>query len=106
MSKRTALALLVMTAIACGKRGDPKPPVPVIPQATSDLVVTQRGSRVVLAWSYPALTTAGKTLGPVRSVVVYRSPKPLPVTQPEPLGDFSKVPQLTPNQFNKLKTKV
>src|SRR3954451_3958022 len=97
-----ALALL----LACGKRGDPKPPVPMIPQATSDLVVTQRGSRVVLAWSYPALTTAGKTLGPVRRVDVYRYSEPLPVAQAEPLGDFSKVPQLTPNQFNKLKTKV
>lgn len=78
----------------------------MIPQATSDLVVTQRGSRVVLAWSYPALTTAGKTLGPVRRVVVYRYSEPLPVAQAEPLPDFSKLPQLTPTQFNKLKTKI
>jgi len=106
MSKRTALALLVVIAIACGKRGDPKPPVPMIPQATSDLVVTQRGSRVVLSWSYPALTTAGKQLGPIRRVVVYRYTEPLPVTQGAPLGDFSTVPQVTPTQFNKLKTKV
>lgn len=78
----------------------------MIPQATSDLVVTQRGSRVVLSWSYPALTTAGKTLGPIHRVVVYRYSEPLPVAQAEPLPDFSKVPQVTPNQFNKLKTKV
>ena len=66
----------------------------MIPQATSDLVVTQRGSRVVLAWSYPALTTAGKQLGPIRRVDVYRYSQP--VTEQ----------QLTPNQYNKLKTKV
>ena len=47
--------------MACGKRGDPRPPVPVIPAATSDLVVTQRADRVLLSWAYPALTTAGKT---------------------------------------------
>lgn len=66
----------------------------MIPQTTSDLVVTQRGPRVVLAWSYPALTTAGKKLGTVRRVDVYR------VTQP------TTEPPLTPPQFNKLKVKV
>jgi hypothetical protein len=78
----------------------------MIPQATSDLVVTQRGSRVVLAWSYPALTTAGKQLGPIRRVDVYRYSEPLPVTQGAPLGTFSTVPEVTPSQFNKLKTRV
>jgi Fibronectin type III domain len=78
----------------------------MIPQATSDLVVTQRGSRVVLAWSYPALTTAGKHLGPIRRVDVFRYTEPLPVTQGAPLGTFSTVPEVTPSQFNKLKTKI
>src|SRR5690242_9161956 len=92
--------------LACGKRGDPKPPVPMIPQATSDLVVTQRGPHVVLAWSYPALTTAGKQLGPIKRVVVYRYIETLPVTQGAPLADFSTVAQPTPGTFNKLKTKI
>jgi predicted phage tail protein len=86
--------LLILALVACGKRGDPKPPVPMIPQTTSDLVVTQRGSRIVLAWSYPSLTTAGKKLGAIRSVVVYRVSGP--ATDPQP----------TPNQFNKLKVKI
>ena len=55
--------------MACGKRGDPHPPVPVIPQTTNDLNVSQRGSRVILSWSYPSLTTAGKSLGAIRKVV-------------------------------------
>ena len=78
----------------------------MIPQATSDLVVTQRGSRVVLAWSYPSLTTGGKSLGPIERVVVYRYSEPLPVSQAAPIGDFSGVPQVTAGQFNKLKTRL
>src|SRR5436853_4636179 len=66
---------------ACGKRGDPRPPVPVIPKATSDLVVTQRGSKVILTWSYPSLTTSGQTLRDLRRVVVYRVTEELPVPQ-------------------------
>jgi len=66
----------------------------MIPQATSDLVVTQRGPRVLLAWSYPALTTAGKKLGTIRRVNVYRVTQPTTEQQP------------APPQFNKLKTKV
>lgn len=109
------LALVFAVLAACGKRGDPHPPVPIIPQATSDLLVSQRGSNVVLAWSYPALTTAGKKLDTVHRVVVYRYTEELPVTQPprevdptQPpaIAQFSKVPGLTPAQFSRLKEKV
>jgi len=78
------LALSFVALVACGKRGDPKPPVPVIPQATSDLVVTQRGSNVILSWSYPSLTTAGKSLKDIRRVVVYRQSEELPVSDTLP----------------------
>jgi len=70
----------------------------MIPQATNDLVVTQRGPHVVLAWSYPSLTTAGKKLGPVRRVIVYR--------YSEPPATSAAAPPLSTNQFNKLKTKL
>src|SRR5437867_6701939 len=78
---RKFIALLVLLA-ACGKRGDPHPPVPVIPKATSDLVVAQRGAKVILSWSYPSVTTAGQKLGGIRRVVLYRYTEELPVTQP------------------------
>lgn len=121
MKKIVAVGLL--TLLACGKRGDPRPPVPIIPQATSDLVVTQRGTRVLLTWSFPALTTAGQSLSTVRRVVVYRYAEELPVvpggrdpnailpgdidpTQPEPVARFAKVPLVTPAQFNKLKERI
>jgi hypothetical protein len=117
------VAVWLLTLVACGKRGDPRPPVPVIPQATSDLVVTQRGTRVLLAWSFPALTTAGQSLSIPKRVVVYRYAEELPVapggrdpnamlpgdidpTQPEPVARFAKVPLVTPAQFNKLRERI
>ncbi len=47
------------------------------------------------------MTTAGKKLGPIKGVTVYRYSEPLPSA-----SDVGKVPQLTAGQFNKLKTKV
>jgi hypothetical protein len=105
----------LLVLVACGKRGDPHPPVPIIPKATSDLVVAQRGSKVLLSWSFPSLTTAGKNLTNARRVVVYRATEPLPVVQPPepdisttppPIAAFAKVPPLTPAQFVKLRSKV
>lgn len=117
------LPLLVLAAIACGKRGDPRPPVPIIPKATSDLVVTQRADRVVLSWSYPSLTTAGKNLKDVRQINILRYVEELPVspggrdpktltpgdvdtTQPQPVVQFSQIPTVAQAQFIKLATKV
>jgi len=114
-----ALAVLA----ACGKRGDPKPPVPVIPQATSDLVVTQRGPKVILSWAYPSLTAAGRSLPKFRRVVVYRYVEELPVPQagrdansilpgdvdptvPPAVSLFAKIPAIGPMQFAKLKERV
>jgi hypothetical protein len=108
-------ALLLILLVSCGKRGDPHPPVPIIPKATTDLVVAQRGSKVLLSWSYPALTTSGKSLTGIRRVTVYRTIEPLPVVQPpepdttttpQPIAAFAKVPPLTPAQFVKLRNKV
>lgn len=120
--KKFAVALLVLS-VACGKRGDPHPPVPAIPQATSDLVVAQRGAAVILSWSYPALTTAGQNLGAIRRVVLYRVVEDLPVTQPprDPTnllpGDidptlptavalFAKIPPIGRTQFTRLRQRI
>jgi len=121
MKRLVVFALLALAA--CGKRGDPHPPVPIIPKATSDLVVTQRGSKVILSWSYPSLTTAGKKLGSVRRVIVYRYVETLPVpatgrdpntilpgdvdtTIPRPLALFAKLPTVSAQQFLKLRERV
>ncbi|MEO8382664.1 MAG: hypothetical protein ABI779_23605 [Acidobacteriota bacterium] len=121
--KKFLVALLVLATVACGKRGDPRPPIPVIPQATSDLVVTQRGNRVILAWSYPGLTTAGRSLTDIKTISIHRYEESLPVSpggrdpetlmpgdvdpdQPLPIVLFSKVPTIAQAQFAKLNTRI
>src|SRR5438045_1463541 len=111
MRKTLAAAALVL-AFACGKRGDPHPPVPVIPKATSDLVVAQRGAKLILSWSFPSLTTTGQKLGDIRRIAVYRYSEPLPVTEqvppevetttPTAITLFAKVPPISRPQFTKL----
>jgi len=113
----------VILAMACGKRGDPKPPIPIIPQATTDLVVTQRAANVILSWSYPSMTTTGRSLTEIRRISVYRYVEELPVapggrdpktlqsgdidtTEPLPIALFAKVPTLAQAQFVKLSTKI
>lgn len=116
-------AALFFVLLACGKRGDPRPPVPLIPRATTDLVVAQRATKVVLSWGFPGLTTAGRPLPMIRRVTVFRYVEELPVaaqgrdpktldpgevdlTQPQPLILFSKVPTIPAAQFAKLSTRI
>ncbi|MDP9360916.1 MAG: hypothetical protein M3P29_05625 [Acidobacteriota bacterium] len=123
MTPKKLLILLAAAALCCGKRGDPHPPVPVIPKATTDLLVAQRGPKVLLSWSYPSLTTAGKSMTSIRRVIVWRSIEELPVSQPardpknlqpgdtEPTVQqaiklFAKVPPLGPAQFLKVRSRV
>jgi hypothetical protein len=123
VTRKTLLAVLVFATFACGKRGDPRPPVPVIPAATTDLVVTQRADRVLLSWSYPALSTAGRSLTDVRRISVYRFEEELPVspggrdpktlmpgdvdtTEPQPIVLFSRIPTVAEAQFTKLSKRI
>ena len=124
---RKALAALVLVIVplagACGKRGDPRPPVPIIPKATSDLVVTQRADQVVLSWSYPSLTTAGRSLTSVDRINILRYQEELPAsalgrdpnqllpgdvdpTLPQPVALFAKIPEIPKAQFVRLATRV
>ena len=74
---------------------------------------------MVLSWSYPALTTAGRSLSDVRRIVVYRYSEPLPATVPSTgpatasdpgvpsaIAQFASVPTLAPAQFAKLSTRI
>jgi len=89
--------------------------------ATRDLVVTQRGTTVLLTWTYPSTTVAGRPLqDQLRRIVVYRFREELPASlagkDPAVVaaGDydptvapeivlFSRVPAITPQQFEKLR---
>jgi hypothetical protein len=58
-----ALVAATIAPVACGKRGDPLPPLPRSPQVATGLVLSQRGTEVVLQATAPRVTTAGAPLG-------------------------------------------
>jgi hypothetical protein len=116
----------VMSALllaACGRKGDPTPPVPVIPQGATDLVVTQRGPKFILSWSFPTTTTAGTRLPGVSGVTVWRHVESLPIEAAAPNAPsqqpganeadlppemrlFSTITPPLPQQFERLKERV
>ncbi|HXI11903.1 MAG TPA: hypothetical protein VNM92_04570 [Thermoanaerobaculia bacterium] len=122
-TKTSSLLFIALLVAACGKSGPPRPPVPLIPKSTSDLVVAQRGPKTVLGWSYPGFTTSGAALRKIDRVVVYRYVEALPATLsgrdpatfsgqgsdpgvPPVIALFQQVPPLTPQQFTKLREKI
>ena len=78
---------LVVLASACGKKGDPQPPLPRGPRAVSDLTVEQEGDDVVLTFGFPDRLLTGAPLTDLASIEVYRAVKPSPaLTAPRPAG--------------------
>lgn len=73
-----AAVLLVVPLAACGKQGDPEPPLRHVPTATQGLVVSQRGHELLLQLPYPTTTTAGQALAGLERVEVYRLLRPVP----------------------------
>jgi hypothetical protein len=65
-----ALLLACLAVAGCGKQGDPKPPVRAIPAPTKDLTVVQQGPRILLSFTYPAVTPAGTALEGISAVEV------------------------------------
>lgn len=78
---------------------------------------------MILSWSYPSLTTAGRSLTDVRRILVYRYVEELPVpatgrdpnailpgdvdpTVPQPVAMFARVPTIPAAQFAKLSTRI
>jgi len=114
MSKKLACFLisLFILAAGCGKEGPPSPPVPDIPRPVSDLVVSQRDASVVLSWSYPSLTTSGKSLNSIQKIVVLRLDETMPHSLatssvetseavPRDIALFAQLSPPTPPQFKR-----
>ncbi len=60
---RTVSVLAVLScAVACGKRGEPLPPLPRTPQAVSGFTVAQRGDRLEARGVAPRTTSSGAAL--------------------------------------------
>jgi nitrous oxide reductase accessory protein NosL len=71
--RRRLLGLLALAALfACGRKGDPLPPIIEVPETTTDLSAYQDVMEVVLNWSYPQLTRAGRQLTDLVRVELWR----------------------------------
>jgi len=69
-----AAALAVALALAaCGKEGPPTPPLRAVPAPVKDLAVRQRGTHVLLSFTYPQTTPGGTALNGVTKVEVYEA---------------------------------
>jgi len=69
-----AAALAAALALAaCGKEGPPTPPLRAVPAPAKDLAVRQRGTHVLLSFTYPQTTPGGAALNGVTKVEVYEA---------------------------------
>ncbi len=79
------MALVVLLASDCGKKGDPSPPLPRGPRAVTDLAVEQEASAAVLTFAYPDRLLTGEPLTDLDSIEVWRVLDPSPaLTAPAP----------------------
>ncbi len=81
-SRKSAAAMMLLVLAAsfvaggCGRKGDPLPPLRVIPAPTRDLRVFQQGGILMVQMTYPATTTSGAALGGVDSVQLWQLTRP------------------------------
>ncbi len=76
ISSLIMLTVLVLSAVGCGKKGPPLPPLRDVPAATTDLALSQQGRHILFEMTYPATTVSGMALGGVDSVQLYLLTKP------------------------------
>lgn len=76
LSAVLAVGLAALTG--CGKKGDPEPPLRLIPKAGSDLSARQQGTEAVLWVAYPSVATNGMALPGLEAVEVWHLARPLP----------------------------
>jgi hypothetical protein len=88
------LAALALFSAACGKKGDPQPPLPRGPRAVSDLAVEQEGAYAVLAFTYPDRVLNGQPLTDLAAVEVYRVLDPAPGFSTKPAAAAGKGPTI------------
>ena len=83
-----AVLLVALPLIAaCGKMGDPMPPLRTDPKRTEDLTVRQEGRLLLLEMSVPSLTSSGLALDGIDAVELWELVKPTtdPATPPSPI---------------------
>jgi predicted phage tail protein len=81
------LAVVVLTALGCGKRRPPLPPVERVQQRTELLSGAQQGNEVILSWPAPQRNAPDSSVQSIRRIDVYRLAEkpgaPLALTEDE-----------------------
>ncbi|MGH9365465.1 MAG: fibronectin type III domain-containing protein [Thermoanaerobaculia bacterium] len=68
--------MAALFAAACGKKGEPQPPLPKAARAVSDLLVEQEAAEALLTFSFPDRLLSGAPLTDLQSIEVYRVVNP------------------------------
>lgn len=88
---RAMLLGVALLLFACGKKGDPLPPLVYVPRAASDLAVRQQGTELVLRVAYPKVATNGLALPGLEAVELWQLE--------QPLSAGGALPTVDPRQF-------
>lgn len=87
------VCLLLGAAVAgCGKKGDPEPPIRLVPAGTDQLAAVRRGDELLLELPYPQTTAAGTPLPGLSEVAVWQLVWPVP-------GGASGPPEVDERRF-------
>lgn len=68
----TALIVAAAAVSACGKRGDPLPPIRPVPGRIADLIARRTDDRVELRFTVPAANVDGTTPSAIDRIEIYR----------------------------------
>ncbi len=91
-----ALVALAVLLVGCGKKGDPEPPPRIIPNATTELTVSQRGEQLVFRFPYPETLTSGARLPGLAAVEVWEMTRPI---RGDERVDPASPPVVDPREF-------
>jgi hypothetical protein len=98
--RRLALFLIASALLlpACGKKGDPLPPLRDVPKRTEDLAVSQKGGELVLQMGFPQSTADGRPLPGIEAVEVWELAIP-------GVADAAAGPRIEPDIFGRQATR-
>ncbi len=72
MKKFLVLALVLVAASGCGKKGDPRPPELATPKTITDLRARSVPTGIILTWDRPTEYVDGTALKDLASFVIFR----------------------------------
>lgn len=75
--KLFVITIACLIAVSCGTPGEPLPPSLEVPRPITDLRAARKGNAVTLTWTFPTLTTEGRTITQSGNFEVCRSLAPM-----------------------------